>query len=95
VVNIDGTNLRRLTHHPAEDLLPAWSPDGQRIAFWSRRDDLWRLFVMNANGSEPYPLQLFANPGPRLSRPIWAPDGNLILFVILRDGNQELCDECR
>jgi TolB protein len=29
----DGSHLRQLTSGPADDLLPAWSPDGRRIAF--------------------------------------------------------------
>ena len=38
VIDITGDNLRRLTDHPWQDLEPAWSPDGQWIAFWSNRD---------------------------------------------------------
>jgi Tol biopolymer transport system component len=26
VMNADGTNLRNITNHPADDGLPAWSP---------------------------------------------------------------------
>ncbi len=33
VMNADGTNPTRLTDNPAEDILPAWSPDGRKIAF--------------------------------------------------------------
>ena len=29
----DGGHLVRLTNHPADDLSPAWSPDGARVAF--------------------------------------------------------------
>jgi len=33
VVNSDGTGLLRLTHDPATDQYPAWSPDGATIAY--------------------------------------------------------------
>ncbi len=33
VMNDDGTGVVRLTNHPDEDADPAWSPDGQKIAF--------------------------------------------------------------
>ena len=33
VVNSDGTGLLRLTHDPATDQYPAWSPDGTTIAY--------------------------------------------------------------
>ena len=37
VANVDGTNLRRLTNHPAIDTSPTWSPLGHQIAFTSDR----------------------------------------------------------
>jgi Tol biopolymer transport system component len=37
--------------HPANDGLPAWSPDGQRIAFLSDRDGIWAIYTMNPDGS--------------------------------------------
>lgn len=69
-INPDGSGVVALTR-PATTLVdqlpsnvaPAFSPDGQQIAFLSnRRDDNdagpWRLWVMNADGSNQRPLPI-------------------------------------
>jgi Tol biopolymer transport system component len=44
--------VTRLTTNPASDATPAGSPDGQRIAFASTRDDPnAEIYVMNADGT--------------------------------------------
>jgi Tol biopolymer transport system component len=48
---------------------PAWSPDGQRIAF-DRFDD---IYVINADGSNEVMLT-------RGTDPVWSPDGGSIVF---------------
>jgi Tol biopolymer transport system component len=40
LMDTDGSRLRPLTLHPADDTDPAWSSDGQRLAFASRRSDI-------------------------------------------------------
>lgn len=47
--DIDGTNLRQLTYHAADDLSPVWSSDGKYIYFISQRGstegtpNIWRM----------------------------------------------------
>ena len=50
-MNAEGSAERRLTGHAAWDSAPAWSPDGRRIAFRSKRDGNPEIYVVNADGS--------------------------------------------
>ena len=76
-VNPDGSGLAALTR-PITTLVdelpsnvsPAWSPNGQSVAYLSNRTDSneagpWRVWVMNADGSNqrPLPLNLTINYG--------------------------------
>jgi Tol biopolymer transport system component len=36
--NAGGSNPRNISHHPADDLYPAWSRDGYKIGFASASD---------------------------------------------------------
>jgi Tol biopolymer transport system component len=51
VINVDGSNLTRLTEDPAVDTFPAWTPDG-RLLFRSLREDGWGIYLMEADGSD-------------------------------------------
>jgi Tol biopolymer transport system component len=49
VMNVDGTGHAVLTT-TNDNNDPAWSPDGSQIAFATRRDGNFEIYVMNANG---------------------------------------------
>ncbi|PJF42355.1 MAG: hypothetical protein CUN50_04390, partial [Candidatus Thermofonsia Clade 1 bacterium] len=83
----DGSNLRRLTYDPAEDVSPAWSPDKTRIAFASRRSGNFDIYVMDSNGGNV--RQVTRNMG-RVSSPTWSPDGRRIAFISDRTGSSEI-----
>lgn len=75
-VNRDGSNLTRLTTHPANDGAPTWSPDGGRIAFTSDRTGANQLYVMNANGTGQQRLV-----DVKVDRPTWS-TMNFIAFTM-------------
>jgi TolB protein len=49
-MNADGSGQRCLTLTAWR--IPAWSPDGRKIAFLSKRDGNPEIYVMNTDGSE-------------------------------------------
>ncbi len=51
VIDVDGSNLNRLTNDPADDGLPIWSPDGNAIAFVSNRGGPWAVWAMTPDGA--------------------------------------------
>ena len=51
VVNLDGTGLTKLTDTTTNEMSPAYSPDGQSIAFISNRTGNNNVFMMAADGS--------------------------------------------
>ena len=42
--------------HAPDNVAPAWSPDGKTILFLTNRDGAWRLYRMNADGSDQAPF---------------------------------------
>ncbi len=63
----------------AAERFPAWSPDGENIAFWSDASGEYELVLMPAGGGEPKTL---TNLGPGFRyRLYWAPDSTKIAFI--------------
>jgi hypothetical protein len=86
-MNPDGSGAKRLTTTGVSDS-PAWSPNGQRIAFASGRDGDWDVYVMNADGSGV--TNLTAGSGALDTTQAWSPDGTKIAFMSDRTGNYEI-----
>ncbi len=86
--NVDGSNAVALTN-TQRDNEPAWSPDGTKIVFESRRDILTarEIYSMNYDGTNL--VRLTTNTIEDF-HPTFSPDGTKILFVSNRDGNEEI-----
>jgi TolB protein len=65
------------------DTAPAPSPDGKKVAFMSRRDGDWEIYIINADGKG---LQQLTNNDVDDGLPTWSPDGKVIAFVSNRGG---------
>jgi TolB protein len=86
VVHPDGTGKRRLTQEGKQNLFPAWSPDGRKMAFASDRSSSLQIWVMKADGTRPRQL---TTEGEN-SVPAWAPDGKRLAFGSNRTGHYEI-----
>ena len=80
VMNIDGSNLRRMTSDDAADTGPRWSSDGKSILFTSTRKDGSQAWMIPSDGGEATQLTSFAMEVDNLD---WVPDGKRIVFSTL------------
>jgi dipeptidyl aminopeptidase/acylaminoacyl peptidase len=97
VLDLASRHTTPLTTGAQDDAEPAWSPDGQTLAFVSKRGDdpdrheSWQIYLIApAAGAQEHPL----TTGPAASAhpdwesaPVWSPDGATIAF--LRGGPPE------
>jgi Tol biopolymer transport system component len=93
VINADGSGQRRLTHtrgrhdgNPVWSGGAVWSPDWRMLAFTTKRDGDFDVYVMNADGRGQ--RNLTRNPARDFFY-AWLPDGR-IAFASDRDGKQEI-----
>jgi dipeptidyl aminopeptidase/acylaminoacyl peptidase len=97
LLETDDGNVSQLTDEAYDELQPSWSPDGERIAFVSKREDdmdrhdKWDVFVMDAEPGASI-SQVTQNPGADgdawdSDPPRWSPDGDRLAY--LRGGKPE------
>ncbi|MFT5424202.1 MAG: TolB protein [Phycisphaerales bacterium] len=77
IKDVSSRTVTRLTSDPAQDVMPAISPDGKYIAYCSDRDGTWDLFMMPTTGGNPVRL---TNEATHDLHPTWSPDGTRIAF---------------
>ncbi|RZA21026.1 MAG: S9 family peptidase [Lysobacteraceae bacterium] len=80
LTDVASASSRRLTAGTGSDTAPAWSPDGSRIAFVSKRgeDEAAALYVIPVGGGE---AEKLVELPWGVAAPAWLPDGKGIVFA--------------
>ena len=87
MMDYDGHNQTRLTFNKGRDYMPAWSSDGQKIAYTSYRKNRAGLYILNPfEGKIIEVLSQGTNYAPSFS-----PDGKKLAFCsTVEEGNPEI-----
>ena len=72
LMNGDGSNQVRITHHARQDSQPSWSPDGRRILFVRLVGKASELRVLDLESSKD--KKVLSKP-MHCEHPVWSPDG--------------------
>ncbi len=87
VIDSDGENLQRITSDGAIALSPAWSPDGNALAYTSYRTGSPLLYERDlVSGRD----RLLSDRDGINITPVYSPDGNTIAFATTVSGNTEI-----
>jgi TolB protein len=93
LMNVDGSNIRRITFDGDFNSTPAWSPDGTKLAFATQDTVHYDIFIMNIDGSKRLRLTSAKRPNGKPANneePSFSPDGRQILFRSDRTGHYQL-----
>ena len=86
-MDFDGHGAYSVTRNRYANILPAFSPDGGKIAFTSYMRDNPDLYVVGVGGGRPKRIskRFGMNTGAT-----WSPDGSKIALTLSKDGNPEI-----
>jgi dipeptidyl aminopeptidase/acylaminoacyl peptidase len=86
-VNVDGSDLRRITPWGGAFMDQGWSPDGQWIVY---QRPYGVLTLVRPDGTERHDVPLALTPGTGAANPTWSPDGQWIVFSLANEGKANI-----
>ena len=87
VSDADGYNPRTIAQSAQPMMSPAWSPDGQNLAYVSFEGGVSAVYVQRLSSGER--RRVSARAGVN-GAPAWSPDGTRIALTLSRDGNLDV-----
>jgi TolB protein len=87
VADADGENAQSALASPEPIISPAWSANGQQLAYVSFESRKPVVYVHDVSSGR---RRLIANFRGSNSAPAWAPDGNTLAVTLTRDGGSQL-----
>ncbi|MGI9311217.1 MAG: Tol-Pal system beta propeller repeat protein TolB [bacterium] len=87
VADSDGHNPKTILESPQPILSPAWSPDGNRLAYVSFEKKRSMIYAQNLWSGE---RELVASHDGINGAPAWSPDGTRLAMALSKDGNPEI-----
>ena len=79
--------LTRLTNNNWDDVSPSISPDGKKIAYASRRNGYWDIYILNIETNQ---VLQFTDTPDYDGAPTWSPDGQWIAYESYLDNNLDI-----
>jgi len=87
VVKVDGSDLVRITRHPAVDTNPSWAPGGKTLLFTSDRTGAPQIYAVDADGLNERRIT-FENPYNDSA--VWNPHYDFMAYVSRFDNNFDI-----
>lgn len=87
VADSDGYNPRTILKSSEPILSPAWSPDGQKLAYVSFEERRSMVYVQRLKDAS---RERVAGDQGINGAPAWSPDGRTLAFTSSKDGNPEI-----
>ncbi len=87
IADSDGHNAQTIANSPHPLMSPAWSPDGEKIAYVSFENGHSEVFVQHIRAGTK--VKVSGRPGIN-SAPAWSPDGRKLALTLSIDGNPDI-----